>query len=125
MAKWLDKFLNQVQGLHVPPCIAIAPIPNVSGAVDDLARIPHQEGEPPMRVDAVPVFNFDTESFRCLSELTKEIDTHFEEIGHVIQENRLQVLPLGDIFIGENTNVASVQFPIIKKDIKEISKLVH
>ena len=56
MAKWLDKSLNQVQGLHVPPCIAVAPIRNVSGAVDVLARIPHQEGEPPMLVDQVPFF---------------------------------------------------------------------
>ena len=56
VAKWLDKFINQVQGLHVSPCIAVARIPNVSGAVDVLARIPHQEGEPPMLVDQVPFF---------------------------------------------------------------------
>ena len=56
VAKWLDQVPNQVQEPHVPPCIAVAPIPNVSGAVDVLAPIPYQEGEPPMLVDQVPFF---------------------------------------------------------------------
>ena len=62
-----------------------------------------------------------------VAELTKEIDTHFGEIGQVIQETRLHVLPLVDFFVGEDTNFAKVsgQFTIMKKDIKEIAKLVH
>jgi hypothetical protein len=62
-----------------------------------------------------------------LAELSKEIDTHFQEIASIIHETDEQFLFSIHPGMIEETNFAkpSNKFPINDVDIREISKLVH
>jgi hypothetical protein len=78
-------------------------------------------------IDDTPFFDQNMGLLGYLAELTCEIDTHFEEIGHIIQEVQVQVSVLGDQLVGEDciSAKATGKFPINDRDTKEIAKLVY
>ena len=90
-------------------------------------RAPGPEEDFPLPFMEPSFQDLDSKCFLYLAELTREIDTHFAEIGHVVQEVQVQMQLLGDVLVGDDTFSARAtgKFPIKENDTKEIAKLVH